>query len=196
MKKIIMKDTVSIDNDMLSIQVSPERQLGSYLEILESMHGQMRAMESYHSRVLVVRLDFHLNEYTDNNKPMTEFFQKLRKRMKKQYPEHTRMGYIWVREKERAKQQHYHVGLLLNANVIRHPAKFIELCEAIWQEMNHPKPYTPENAYYTIKRDDYTSFAEAFYRLSYLAKVRGKKYRPATVNDYSASRIKRKNPNN
>lgn len=165
---------------------------GCFVEILGGINSQLEAMLSYHSRVLVLRLDFHLHDYTPANDAMTKFFRKLKKRLRERYGL-LRVGHVWAREIEKAKAQHYHAAIMLDGNKVRHPANVIKLCEAIWERWGHPKPYTPNDCFYFLTRGDTERFNDAFYRLSYMAKARGKGYRSKNSNDYSASRIKNKN---
>jgi hypothetical protein len=57
----------------------------------------------------------------------------------------------------------------------------------------HARPFVPERCFYKIRRGDHDAFAEAFYRCSYLAKVRGKGYGGSCANTYSGSRVRLKN---
>ena len=52
--------------------------------------------------------------------------------------------------------------------------------------------FTPKNCYYNVKRNDYNSLQDAIWRISYLAKTRGKGRKPKQAKDYSTSRIKLK----
>jgi hypothetical protein len=60
------------------------------------------------------------------------------------------------------------------------------------KEMYAPYGHMPviENPFYYINKDDNKTRFEAIYRLSYLAKVRGKGYRDTQAKDYQTSRLK------
>ena len=58
-----------------------------------------------------------------------------------------------------------------------------------WSVRGHPRPYVPKNCFYKLHRGDDGAFGEAFYRCSYLAKVRGKGYGGSCANNYSGSRV-------
>lgn len=182
-------DTVAISGHQLSIKANGKR--GCFIEILESTKQQMDAMLSHHCKVLVIRIDLHVNHYQPDNILISNFVRKLRKKLNAKY-NLSRLGYIWVREQERAKHQHYHFALLIDANKIRHPKKVINLIEDIWQKWQLPKPFTVKNCYYLIRRGDDTAYQKAFNRLSYMAKERGKGYKAKTANDFSTSRIRPK----
>ncbi|MBG56803.1 MAG: hypothetical protein CMK46_00760 [Porticoccus sp.] len=162
-----------------------------YVEILRAIHDQLEAMLSYHGKVLVLRLDLHLDGFSSDNHELSRFIEKIKRRYQEHY-RGKRMGYVWVRELERAKQQHYHLALYLDANKIQHPAKLINWIEQRWQSRGHPKPFTPKSCFSVINRKNDCGKQVVFKRLSYLAKTRGKGYRDENVNDYSSSRIKAK----
>ncbi len=61
---------------------------------------------------------------------------------------------------------------------------------ATWEAIdpsNHSMPYLKKPFYFV---DSQETLADAVYRVSYLAKTRGKGYRPEQVKDYSTSRLK------
>lgn len=182
-------DTVAITGHQLNINANDKR--GCFVEILESTKQQIDAMLSHHCKVLVIRIDLHVNRYQPDNTLISNFVRKLRKKLNTKY-NLSRLGYIWVREQERAKHQHYHFALLIDANKIRYPKKVITIIEDIWQKWLLPKPFTPGHCYYLVHRGDNTAYQEAFYRLSYMAKERGKGYKAKTANDFSTSRIRPK----
>ncbi len=186
MKRVINMESIAFFEQELLINASSEH--GCYVEILERIKQQIDAMLSYHSRILVIRVDLHTASYQPDNQMMSAFIRKIRKRLSNKHGL-KRMGFVWVREQEKAKSQHYHLALFIDANKVRHPHHIILGIEAIWQSWLNPKPFTPKNCYYIIKRNDPESIIEPFYRLSYLAKVRGKGYKNKTANDFSTSRI-------
>lgn len=186
-KRVIRMDSLAISGEQLQIQADDKQ--GCFIEILWRVKQQLDAMLSHHSRVMVVRVDLHAAGYTANNYLLSNFIRKMRKKLKRQY-DLTRIGFIWVREQEKSKSQHYHFALLIDANKVRYPNKIIKTMEEIWQGWEQPKPYTPKNCYYLIHRGSLDDYQEVFYRLSYMAKERGKGYKGKTANDYSASRIK------
>ncbi len=192
MKHVVMASHIEIEGMDFPINANRKKRQGCYREILERTQDQFSACLSYHNAVIVVRLDFHLRTYTDDNRVMSQFLHKLKKQLLREYSNFKRLGYVWVREMENVDQQHYHTALLVDRHVIQHPGRLIRICEELWQSLGQPKPYTPKNCFYTVRRDDPESFRAAFYRVSYLAKVRGKGCKASTANDFSSSRLKRK----
>jgi len=157
-------------------------------DILNSGIGQLLAMLSFHSRVLTIRVDLHMREYEASNIRISKFINKLRKWLACHY-KMKRIGYLWVREQERAKSQHYHLILYLDGNKIRYPSKINKWIREYWIWHDQPKPPTIKNCYTMVHRDDKESLDESVYRMSYLAKKRGKGYGGPKTRDYSSSRI-------
>ena len=157
-------------------------------DILNSGIGQLLAMLSFHSRVLTIRVDLHMREYEASNIRISKFISKLRKWLACHY-KMKRIGYLWVREKERAKSQHYHLILYLDGNKIRYPAKINHWIREYWTWQDQPKPPTIKNCYTMVHRDDKDSLDESVCRMSYLAKSRGKGDGGPNTKDYSSSRI-------
>ena len=157
-------------------------------DILDSGIGQLLAMLSFHSRVLTLRVDLHIREYEASNIRISKFISKLRKWLVCHY-KMKRIGYLWVREQERAKSQHYHLILYLDGNKIRYPSKINKWVREYWTWHDQPKPPTIKNCYTMVHRDDKESLDESVYRMSYLAKKRGKGYGGPKTRDYSSSRI-------
>ena len=186
-RRIVREDTWKHQGVELDINVTMRN--GCYVSILKSLKGQMDAMQSHYSRVLIIRLDLHVSEYSGDNKKLSRMMGRLTEWLREKYGT-TRIGYIWVRENERAKSQHYHLAIMVDGHVIRYPIKVIEWIERWWQLRNEPKPFTPKNCYTMIKRGEPETYQKAFKRISYLAKSRGKGYKNDTANNYSVSRIK------
>ncbi len=186
--KIIVDDKIIVMNTD-TLYIHNRKRYRYFWEILCAIEKQLNAMVSRHSKVMMLRLDFHLNSYTENNLEFSKIIEKLRKHLSRKY-KMKRFGYIWAREIETSTIQHYHLTLLLNGNKISYPSKLIDWIEKIWTNRGHSKPFTPRNCFKLIKRGDENEIRSVFERTAYLAKVRGKKNRAAGVNDYSASRLK------
>jgi hypothetical protein len=99
------------------------------------------------------------------------------------------IGSIWVREREKAKEQHYHLALYLDGNKIQHPKKLNAQIKEMWAPHGH-MPTISNPFYYIDKNNRKTKRLEAVYRVSYLAKVRGKGYRDEQAKDSGTSRLR------
>lgn len=187
MRSVVRAERVTLDDVILAINANEAR--GCYMEVLDSLKSQMDAFLSHHARMLFVRVDIRQHTYTDDNKPISDLMRKLNKWLKRTYRV-TRIGYLWVRELEKAKQQHYHLVLMVSAKEVQHPARIIQEVERIAEGWGWPKPWTPDRCFYVVRRTDSRAYGEAFYRGSYLAKERGKGYKGLTAKNYGSSNIK------
>ncbi len=184
---MIKSKQVTLNGKLLNLPQSKQGK-GHYLEILEVIVDQIDAMQSHHSRVLVLRVDLHLHEWTASNSVVSELISRFRKKLARR--DIKRLGYIWCREQDGSDAQHYHFAFLIDGNKHRHPKRLIEEIQCIWDERQIGFTYVPKRCYTLLKRGDYVTYQKTFDRLSYLAKVATKSKRKATTNDYSASRIK------
>ncbi|MBB1370300.1 inovirus-type Gp2 protein [Pseudoalteromonas sp. SR45-4] len=164
---------------------------GIYSAMAKKMINQVDVMLNHHSKVHLVRFDLRLYEFTQTNQVITKFNRILFKWLKRSY-NLKRIGFIWCREIETAKQQHYHYVLMLDGHKIRHPHDILSKVKMVWEHQLQGSQYTPKHCYYNIKRGDYNSLQQAIWRISYLAKVRGKGQKPPQTKNYSTSRIKHK----
>ncbi len=177
-----------IECEQIKINTGTNNQ-GVYFEIINSTIQQLDLALQIHKRILVHRFDLHPSKYTSNNEPISKFIKRLKQWIYRNY-EISNIGYIWVRELERSKQQHYHVAIFLDGNKIQHPKKLNAKIKEMYTPYGHmpvvPKPY------YYINEDGDETRLKAIYRLSYLAKIRGKGYRDIQAKDYGTSRLKLK----
>jgi len=156
--------------------------------MLKRIIEQLDIALDIHKRILVYRFDLHQEEYTPDNKVMTDFRKRLVQKLKRDYST-SKIGYVWVREVEKAKVQHYHWALFIDGDKIQHPAKLKTIIKELWEKAtkgNHMP--TIQNPFYFI--DNPETRLDAIYRISYLAKARGKGYRDEQAKDYQCSRLK------
>ena len=170
------------------LKINSSEQLGVYPLIIEKFVIELDKMIARYKRVFVLRFDLHLRQYCDDNKQITTFIKAQVQRIKRKYKTKY-VGYVWVREVERSKIQHYHCAFFIDGDKIRNSFALNQQIKAKWYKNGHrsvvPKPY-----YFLDKHNMKEAREEVIYRLSYLAKVRGKGYRSAQAKDYSTSRLK------
>lgn len=145
-------------------------------------------MFSHHWQLFVFRFDLHQPDYTDTNKRITVFNRRLRKRIERHYE--SRIGFCWVREQEKAKQQHTHYVIILDGNKLRHDYVLKQWIAEIWDSLDGTSIHWA--GYHMINRHCEVDIQKCSYHISYLAKNRGKGYRPIQTKDYGASRLKPK----
>jgi len=166
------------------------KKYGLYTPILHKIIDQYQIALEKWRRVFVLRVELHLSHETDNNRVVSLFMKRLNKQLKQKYG-FKDIGYAWAREHHgRGKGQHYHLALFLDGNKVRHSSRINETIKASWE-----RPLAGYHLGY-IKRPFYFVNSQeieqaAIYRVSYLAKTRGKGERPPQTKDYQCSRMKR-----
>jgi hypothetical protein len=184
-KRIIYDDTFTHSGK--TYQVNPAKS-GLYAEILTRIIEQFEIGLTKWKRVFVLRFDLHTHAYSEDNRRISAFRKRLFRKLKRQYG-FKDIGFCWVREHERAKAQHYHFVLFLDGRLIKHSSKIIPMIKAAWDDGTgtYTMPFIKHPFHFA---DSEAIIEKAIYRVSYLAKPRGKGYRPAQTKDYNCSRMK------
>jgi len=184
-KHIIFDDTFFHDGQCYRVNTAKS---GLYVEILTKIIEQFEVALLLWSRVFVLRFDLHTHIYTKDNKIITSFRKRLFQKLKRKYG-FSKIGYCWVREQDKAKAQHYHFVIFLDGRLIRHSSLINELIKEAWEDPTgkFTMPYIPRPFHFVNSEE---ILKNAIYRVSYLAKPRGKGYRPSQTKDYQCSRIK------
>ena len=177
---------ININGEQLEINSSDT--LGVYPVIIEKIVEQLDKSLYIHKRVFVLRFDLHLDNYSDNNKEISKFMKAQVQRIRRKYKT-KHIGYVWVREMERAKTQHYHCAFFIDGDKIRNSFALNQQIKAKWYKNGH-RSVVPKPFYFIDKHNYEEKRKDVIYRLSYLAKVRGKGYRSSQAKDYSTSRLK------
>ena len=102
--------------------INSSKTRGIYPNIVEKIVEQLDICLAIHKRVLVVRFDLSLDEYSGDNHTISTFLNRQKQRMFKTYGVKN-IGHAWKREREPSKAQHYHVALLIDGNKIQYPSK-------------------------------------------------------------------------
>ena len=186
---------LTINDEELLINSSETK--GIYPNIIEKIVEQLDICLAIHKRVLVVRFDLSLDEYSGDNHIISTFINRQKQRIERTYKT-KHIGHGWAREKEKAKKQHYHVYLIIDGDVIQNPTKLLKQIKAkwfkygrVWVPMKELK--TDRGCFYYIDKHNYEQErADVIERLSYLAKTRGKGYKDIQAKNYSVSRLKEK----
>ena len=156
--------------------------------ILNSMLNTLVEACSRSSKVLVVRFDLHIREYSGQNSVISQFSQKYSVFLKKEYPE-VWCDLIWTREHGRSHSQHYHCVLLINGQKVHHPKTLRDQAKSLWATTTSGTFSLPINCFYLWKRGDMEMFSQIVYRLSYLAKNITKKRTNPQVKFFGCKRI-------
>ena len=169
--------------------INSSKTKGVYPNIIEKIVEQLDICLAVHKRVLVVRFDLSLDEYSGDNQTISTFINRQKQRMFKTYGVKN-IGHAWKREQETSKAQHYHVALFIDGNKIQHPSKLLRQIKAKW--FKHGRCWTPNDCFYYLdksKSNFKQTRGEAIYRLSYLGKTRGTGYKDVQAKNYSVSRL-------
>ena len=156
---------------------------GCYTKPLSQMIRRIVGAVEKYKRVLFIRFDLSMGDYEPTSERLSAFLKLAARYVRREYQ--TRLGYVWCREQEKAKRQHYHLALFIDGDKLRHPARLYEALAEIWQRTGG-RLSIPENGYLMTERHN---LAEVIYRVSYLAKERGKGYRPPGSRDFGWSRL-------
>ena len=188
-KSVSLSEVFSHEGTDYPINNSPV--YGVYLKILQRTVEQLNICIEKWKRVFVIRFDLHQKYHTPTNAMITRFRKNLAGRIERHYGIFE-MGFVWVREHERAKAQHYHFAVYLDGDKIRHSSILSEMIRDTWVSLKAGNSvHIPKRCFYNVV-DAVTKY-EAVQRLSYLSKQRGKGYRPKQTNDYGNSRLIRHN---
>ncbi|HCE8850405.1 MAG: hypothetical protein DI535_28695 [Citrobacter freundii] len=154
-------------------------------EIIDKFITQLRAMQSHYREVYGFRFDLSVPEgmsAEESNKLISELFARLRGEFTAKAWSNQpirKFAYGWVREKEKAKQVHYHCWIALPYFQVR-TAGFgddgmIGRISRIWTDLTNgvSRVHLPHGRY-IIRQCDHASLVEMVKRISYLAKNRGK----------------------
>jgi len=181
-------DHIDINGEQIRINIG-KNEGGVYYEIIKRMIEQLDIALTIHKRILVHRFDLHPSYYTGSNEIISKFFKRIKQWIYRHYGI-KKIGYGWVREQERAKKQHYHLVLFLDGNKIQHPKKLNAKIKEMWTPLGHMPVIS--KPYYFVDKNNPNKRLEAIWRISYMAKIRGKGYRDPQANDFGTSRLKSK----
>jgi hypothetical protein len=167
------------------------RKGGYFTDMAHKMIDQLDNVLSWHGRALVLRFDLKQDYEIDNSTEVSKFRKALNKHLSSQYGI-SKTGYVWSREHETAKGQHYHFALFLDGNAIRHPGALCDKIIEIWtrNKCGTHNVWMPKRRYYFVDDDEIR--AKAIYRISYLTKGNSRTDRPPQAKDYGMSRLKPK----
>ena len=196
MKELTNEPTIIIDDLELPILNTGKngKIYNCYVEPLQRFKREIDAMLSHHNRVFILRMDVHVDAHSPTNEKMTRFLRSYVSRIQRNYKTKN-VGTIWCREVEKVKKQHYHLAVMVDgSNATRVSKELLRMADEVAKHQKLSIGYC-DNASYLIKRTDlakgdYSTYNEAFKRLSYLAKERGKTIKAERANSYQTSRIK------
>lgn len=184
-KRVIFHNNFIYDNTLFKIN---NKGYGIYYECMNKIIEQLTTALKIHNRLLVIsNIVLHTGNYTQDNLIISKFLTRIRNYINREYQTNN-IGYVWVREIEKSKGQHYHLAIFISGKAIKYPKRLIENIKEKWEPRYSQ---IPKNSYYFIDQNNkQEQLPKAVKRLSYLAKTRGKGYRDTQAKDYGTSRLK------
>lgn len=183
-----MKESFNDTFKGFEVNANKAKGYGVYPVILDRMLNQMVNLQSYHSRMTVVRIDLHfpVDHVTNpkhDNMMLSQYIKKCKAGLGSSgWRNHKRVIHGWVKEIGKTANPHYHLffgfqTLERNLGLISgdgHTGMW-KLFESRWQELTGGTVHFVNNPHF-LQRDDTQKFADCFYHLSYLAKIRDKQF--------------------
>ncbi|MCO2549223.1 inovirus-type Gp2 protein [Pseudomonas aeruginosa] len=189
------------------INTVKSRSLGAYTAILNSIHSQISALLSHHSRITVLVFQLHVPymKFSGSrtwNQEVSEFVQEAKRKLATTaWGNHRQLAYCWVREVGDSRKEHYHVYIAFKQLYRRAGKVSAEGYTGLWGMLQKPweeltggflRPITS----HTVNRNNQSEIFAAFRHLSYLAKVRDKDFGTGENHKrYSSSRLLSKDGN-
>lgn len=191
MRKLTNNETITIEGLELPI-LTHDGKYNCFVEPLPKIKRELDAMLSHHRKVFVFRIDIRIERYTADNEIMTKFLRSFIPWLKRRY-QLKRVGYVWCREVETSKKQHYHLVFMIDGTAVKTMKTITDKAIEI-ASIQDLSPWIPKSPSYLIERKhleqgNYTKYKEAFRRASYIAKERGKKVKGESVNSFQTSRV-------
>ena len=178
---------------------------GCYTGILDGIHRQLINLQSYDSRIQVIRFEIRLPskqvyDVKEENRQLRAFFKCVKENLAlKHWGGHRRVVHGWVREVGSTNHGHYHVFMAFKRLAVRLGTFSREGYTGLWEMLRRcSKRITGANlrfcpVVHVLERGDATAFDNCFYHLSYLAKLRDKEFGTGSRHKlYDFSRLKHK----
>ncbi|HHK2320323.1 TPA: inovirus-type Gp2 protein [Pseudomonas aeruginosa] len=162
--------------------------LGCYVAILDGIHRQLVNLQSYDSRIQVIRFEIRLPskityDVKEENRQLRAFFKSVKENLAlKHWGAHRRVVHGWTREVGKTKHGHYHVFIAFKRLTVRFGTFSRERYTGLWELLRRcSKCITGANlrfcpVVHILERSDTTAFDNCFYHLSYIAKLRDKEF--------------------
>jgi hypothetical protein len=172
----------------LNTQAKSGKLYSIYAEMMKRGIEQMRAAFSIHGRLFVQHIVLSTAYYTDDNTKMTGFRKSLIQMLQRQYAA-KQTAFIWARERETVKNQHYHLFFAVDGQKIWAKDRITTEITKIVARSDYFTKVTMAG-FHRVENEK--EFNDMIFHLSYIAKVRGKGYRHPRANDFNGSTLKAK----
>lgn len=144
--------------------------------------------DKFGNRLMAMRVDLHMANPDLDNRIISRLLKSLNKKVRRRFPRHKNIGYVWVAETgSKSKKKHYHLHLYLNGNCVRTSMLILPMITASWKALKSGNTVAPTSYSKYVTTPEQLS--EAVKAMSYLAKSKDKGFQMRNANDYSTSRI-------
>jgi hypothetical protein len=157
--------------------------------VLNQLTSLIEKSLSHYSKVSILRIDLHPNNFTQDNKVISTFITKQVKRLEQEY--YCKVSYFFAREQNTSDKQHYHLALFFSGHKVNNAYKIEQTIKDEWLVHCGGTVHFVKKPLLTIERGNKKSIDPAIYRLSYLTKHYSKENN-GTAQSYSYSRLKYK----
>lgn len=132
--------------------------------------------------IFILRADLHQLQDCRDNRAISRLQDILFKRIDRDI-DSRRRNYkkakknkilLWGREQV-SSTPHYHCALILDGQLFRSPERIIQWIKEIWANITNGTVPSIPHPYYNLNRNDMALRQRVLYRLSYLAKLKGKR---------------------
>ena len=200
-----MKESFQDTFNGLKVNANRDKGYGLYPVILKRIYDQLTNLQEHHSRITIIRIDLHFpTNHKTNNKLENQLISRFIKVCKSDlgslgWGRHKRFIHGWVKEAGEVEKSHYHLffgmqtlqRLLGKISGDGHTGMW-KLFEDHWNELTGGTVHFVKNPHF-LQRDDKQKFADCFYHLSYLAKIRDKHFGTGeTHRRFGFSKLKQK----
>lgn len=159
--------------------------------LLNKLYHYCMSYLNMHSKLFMIRFDVALYDSPEDNKEIGKLSRYITKKLESRYQ--SEVGFGWVREQNSHSEKcHYHCFVMLNGQKVRNTYTTFNVVKAAMKLLINITIHFPYNCSYMVLRNDLSSQQAAFYRLSYLAKNKGKTDLPVKTKSHNFSRLKSK----
>ena len=174
------------------INTNETRGLGCYERALEKIESSFDSMLDKHSKIMIIRFDVRYPQNENivcGKSQVSDFTYNLKRSLNREKiggGHRVDAKIIHVQEQDRSQNPHHHFAVVVNANAKNKYFPILLKAETLWKNTLNTDQSglvdycnSKQNGIIVDQnKDDFQAkYDEAFYQVSYLAKVRGKENR-------------------
>ena len=189
-----MKEKITYENayNEHPINTSKDKGLGCYVKALDKISDVFDSMLDKHSKIMIIRFDVRYPQNENivcGKSQVSDFTYNLKRSLNREKiggGHRVDAKIIHVQEQDRSQNPHHHFAVVVNANAKNKYFPILLKAETLWKNtltttQSGLVDYCNSKQNGIIvdqNKDDFQAkYDEAFYQVSYLAKVRGKENR-------------------